>query len=220
MKIKWFLKTRCASVLIVIFASLALARSSDATQTLFTLFTLTGVTFNDGSTASGSFLFEPSNQTYNGFDMMTSNSLSYTGSLYSNGMGTATNYLSSPDAFIFDNFSINSHYLVLAFAGHIMAPGVYALEPGVAHGAGSFSWSGEFVDMALDYRLITGGSLTVAAIGPVPETGGTLFSLVIGIIALFGFHLLQRHRPRLKRNGSWGSTHFLVPENIWGGSAS
>jgi hypothetical protein len=189
MKTKSFLKARCASVLIVILANLALARSSDATPMRFTL---TDVTFNDGSTASGSFFFNLS--TYGAFDIITSNSLSHTGSLYSPGMGTATNYLSSPDAFIFDNFSVNSHYLVLAFAGHIMTPGVYALELGVAAGPGSFSWSGEFVDITLDYRLITGGFLTVAAIGPVPETGGTLFSLVVGIIALLGFHLLQRHR--------------------------
>jgi len=35
----------------------------------------------------------------------------------------------------------------------------------------------------LDYRLVTGGFLTVTLPG-VPETRGTLFSLVIGIIAL------------------------------------
>jgi hypothetical protein len=191
MKTKSFLKTRCASVLIVIFGSLAFARSSDATPMLLTL---AGVTFNDGSTASGSFIFNPSNQTYGAFTIITSSSLSYSGSIYSPGTGTATNFLSSPDAFIFDNFSIDSHYLVLGFAGHIMGPGVYALEPGVAGGPETFSWSGEFVDVALDYRLITGGFLTVTLLPGVPETGGTLLSLVIGIIALFGFHLLRRRR--------------------------
>ena len=50
MKTKSFLKTRCASVLIVILGSLALARSSDATPMLFTL---TGVIFNDGKTTTG-----------------------------------------------------------------------------------------------------------------------------------------------------------------------
>jgi hypothetical protein len=190
---KLFLKTRCASVLIVILSSLAFARSSDATSMLFTL---TGVTFNDGSTASGFFTFNSTNQIYGAFNIITSNSKSYTGSIYSPGMGTGTNFLSSPDAFIFDNFLVDSHYLVLAFSGHIVDPGIYALEPGVADGLGTFSWSGEFVDTALDYRLITGGFLTVAVTlpPPVPETGGTLLSLVIGIIALSGFHLFQRHR--------------------------
>jgi len=79
----------------------------------------------------------------------------------------ATNHLSSPDTFIFDNFSIDFHYLVLAFSGHITGPGLYALEPGVPHGPETFSWSGEFVDMALDYRLVTEGFLTVTR---VPET--------------------------------------------------
>ena len=44
MKTKSLLKARCASVLIVILGSLALARSSEAMPMLFTL---TGVTFND-----------------------------------------------------------------------------------------------------------------------------------------------------------------------------
>ena len=190
MKPQSFLKTRCASVLIVILASVALARSSDATPMRFTL---TGVTFNDGSTASGSFIFDTTSQTYGAFKIITSSSLSYTGSTYSPGVGTGTNYLSSPDAFIFDNFSIDSHYLVFSFLGHITGPGVYALDIGVPNGPDSFLGSGEFVDMALDYRLVAGGFLTVTLQG-VPETGGTLLSLVISIIALFGFRLLQRHR--------------------------
>jgi hypothetical protein len=174
--------------LLAILGSLALARSSDATPMRFTL---TGVAFNDGSTATGSFIFNPTNQTYGAFNIVTSNSLSYTGSIYSPGMGTGTNFLSSPDAFIFDNFSVDFHYLVLAFSGHITSPGVYALEPGVPGGPGAFSWSGEFVDMVLDYRLVTGGFLTATG---VPETGGTLLSLVISVLALSGFRLLQRHR--------------------------
>src|SRR5262249_33546618 len=109
---------------------------------------------------------------------------------YSSLVGTSTSYLASPDAFIFDNFSVNFHYLVLAFDGHITAPGVYALEPGMGLGSNAFAWSGEFVDMAPNYRVITGGSFTVTPVAP--ETGGTLFSLVIGIIALIGFHSFQR----------------------------
>ena len=181
-------KTRFILALLGLVGSLALARSSDAAPMVFTL---TGVSFNDGSSATGSFIFNPSNQTYGPFNIITSSSLSHSGSIYSPDMGTAANYLSSPDAFIFDNFSVDFHNLVLAFFGHITAPGVYPLEPGVPSGQGSFSWSGEFVDSALDYRLITGGFLAVTG---VPETGGTLLSLMISIIALFGFHSLQRHR--------------------------
>jgi hypothetical protein len=81
---------------------------------------------------------------------------------------------------------------VFAFSGHITGPGVYALDIGVPNGLDSFLGSGEFVDAILDYRLVTGGFLTVTLPG-VPETGGTLFSLVIGIIALSGFRLLGRN---------------------------
>ena len=191
MKTKSTLKTRCASVLIVILGSLVIARSSDATPMLFTL---TGATFNDGATATGSFVFNPASGTFGNFLLTTTTSVSNTGSTYSSLAGTSTFYLASPDAFIFDNFSLDSHYLVFSFSGHITGPGAYALDLGVPNGPDSFLGSGEFVDALLDYRLVTGGFLTVTG---VPETGGTLLSLVIGIIALFGFHLLQRHRVRL-----------------------
>lgn len=91
--------------------------------------------------------------------------------------------------------NVDHHYLVFAFSGHITGPGVYALDLGVPNGPDSFLGSGEFVDALLDYRLVTGGFLTVTVSG-VPETGGTLFSLVTAIIALFGFHLWQRYRAR------------------------
>ena len=191
MKTKSTLKTRCASLVIVVLGSLVIARSSDATPMRFTL---TAVTFNDGATATGSFAFNPTTGNFGTFLITTTTSVSNTGSTYSSLAGTSTFYLASPDAFIFDNFSIDSHYLVFAFSGHITGPGVYALDLGVPNGPDSFLGSGEFVDAFLDYRLVTGGFLTVTSLPGVPETGGTLLSLMIGIIALFGFRLLQRHR--------------------------
>ena len=190
MKTKSTLKTRCASLMIIVLGSLVIARSSDAMPMRFTL---TAVTLNDGATATGSFVFNPTMGNFGTFLITTTTSVSNTGSTYSSLAGTSTFYLASPDAFIFDNFSIDSHYLVFSFSGHITGPGVYALDIGVPNGPDSFLGSGEFVDALLDYRLLTGGFLTVTLPG-VPETGGTLFSLMIGIIALFGFHLLQRHR--------------------------
>ena len=190
MKTKLLSKARRLLAVLAVLGSLALARSSDATPMLFTL---TGVTFNDGSTASGSFAFNPTTGNFDTFLITTTTSVSNSGSTYSSLAGTSTFYLASPDAFIFDNFSIDSHYLVFSFLGHITGPGVYALDIGVPNGPDSFLGSGEFVDAFLDYRLVAGGFLTVTLQG-VPETGGTLLSLVISIIALFGFRLLQRHR--------------------------
>ena len=186
-------KIRHLLALLWVLGSLALAHSSDAMPMLFTL---TGVTLNDGATATGSFSFNPTTGSFGNFLLTTTTSVSNTGSTYSSLAGTSTFYLASPDAFIFDNFSIDSHYLVFAFSGHITSLGVYAVDLGVPNGPDSFLGSGEFVDAVLDYRLVTGGFLTVTGLG-VPETGGTLFSLVISIIALSGFHLFQRHRVRL-----------------------
>jgi hypothetical protein len=169
---------------VVLLTILGFARSSLAVP--FT-FTLTGVTFNDGATASGYFIFDPSTSTYGPFSITTTAGVSFTGSLYSPGAGTGTSYLSSPDQFIFDNFSIDSHYLVLSYSGHITGPGIYTLAPGTGTGPGSFSNSGEFVDASFDYRLITAGSLTVTP-ASVPESGKTLTCFAIGMVALFGFN--------------------------------
>jgi len=88
MKTKSLLTTRGFLALIGVFGNLALAPSSDATPMLFTL---TGVSFNDGSTASGSFVFNPANQTYGRFNIITNNSSNHSGSTYSSSTGTTTN---------------------------------------------------------------------------------------------------------------------------------
>jgi hypothetical protein len=156
------------------------------------LFTMTGVTFNDGATAGGSFVFNPTTGNFGAFLITTTMSVSNAGSTYSSLAGTSTFYLASPDAFIFDNFSIDSHYLVFSFSGHITGPGVYTLDIGVANGPDSFLGSGEFVDSSLDYRLLATGSLTVTSLSAVPETGGTLLCLTISVVALCGFQLVSR----------------------------
>ncbi len=179
---------------LAIVASFGFARTSSAVPLLFTL---TGVTFDDGGTASGFFIFNPSTQTYGAFDILTAGGTS-AGSNYSSVAGTSGFSLSSPDVFIFDNFSFDDHYLSLSYSGHITGPGLYALDPGVANGIGSFFGSGEFVDSSFNYRLVATGFLTVAPLVPVPETGGTFLSLALGIVALTGFQFsLRRQRARM-----------------------
>ncbi len=181
---------------LTLFSSLALARSAVAVPFLYTL---TGVTFDDGAAATGSFIFDPNAGTYGAFDIKTSDGLVFSGSHYSPGAGTGTDFLASPDAYIFDNFGVDSHYLNFSYSGHITAPGVYALEIGSPNGPGSFSNSGEFVNSSLDYRLLTTGSLTVTSTSSVPDTGGTLLSLTLGIAAVAGF---QRCNRRLRASSA------------------
>src|SRR5262245_28040283 len=116
MKTKPLPKPRRLIAFLAVLASLGFARSGYATPMLFTL---TGVTFNDAATATGSFVFDPTTGNFGTFLITTTTSVSNTGSTYSSLAGTSTFYLASPDAFIFDNFSIDSHYLVFAFSGHI-----------------------------------------------------------------------------------------------------
>ena len=177
---------------LTIAGSFGFACSSSAVPLLFTL---TGVTLNDGATASGSFVFNPSTQTYGTFDIVTAGGATV-GSTYSSGAGTKTSFLPSPDSFIFDNFSVDDHYLDLFTLAHITGPGTFALEPGAAMGPGDFSDGGEFVNgnfSTVNYRLITAGFLTVTGLA-VPETGGTLLSLALGIAALAGFQFSSRRR--------------------------
>jgi len=112
MKTKSLPKTRSVLALLAILGSLTFAHSSHAVPMLFTL---TGVTFNDGATATGSVAFNPTTKNFGTFLITTTTSGSNTGSTYSSLAGTSTFYLASPDAFIFDNFSIDSHYFVLPF---------------------------------------------------------------------------------------------------------
>ena len=114
MKTKSLPKTRSVLALLAILGSLTFAHSSHAVPMLFTL---TGVTFNDGATATGSVAFNPPTKNFGTFLITTTTSGSNTGSTYSSLAGTSTFYLASPDAFIFDNFSIDSHYFVFAFSG-------------------------------------------------------------------------------------------------------
>lgn len=172
-------------VLVSVLVGFGFARTTVATPLVFTL---TGVLFNDGATASGYFVLDHSTGIYGDFSITTSGG---TGAMYSPAVPTDPFYLPSPDTFIFDNFP-DFHYLVLAYSGHIVAPGVYALAPGVG-GPGFFVDSGERVS-DVDYRLLTAGFLTVST---VPETGGTLLSLTIGIAALSGLQFfLRRQRTR------------------------
>src|SRR5205814_9327682 len=98
MKTKSLPKTRSVLALLVSLGSFTFAYSSDATPMLFTL---TGVTLNDGAAATGSFVFNPTTGNFGTFLITTTTSVSNTGSTYSSLAGTSTFYLASPDAFIF-----------------------------------------------------------------------------------------------------------------------
>jgi hypothetical protein len=145
------------------------------------LFTLTGVTFNDGAIAEGSFILDPSTQVYGAFNITTGVGFDpfHIGSNYGTVAGTTTQYFPGaggfPDAFIFNNMAFDGHALALGLFGdiHISGPGTYTLNRGQSAGPGIFDLSGEFVNMnsaTINYRLLTNGSLIVTDIVPEPAS--------------------------------------------------
>jgi hypothetical protein len=157
------------------------------------LFTLTGVTFNDGAVAAGSFILDPSTQVYGAFNITTGVGFSpiNTGSNYGTVAGTTTQYFSGSggfaDDFVFDNLAFDGHELALSLTGdiHISGPGTYTLNRGQPNGPGIFDLSGEFVNAdfaTINYRVLTNGSLIVTDIPPVPEPASWILA-TMGLIA-------------------------------------
>ncbi len=176
--------------------ALGTARPADA-QSL--LYTLSGVTFDDGAVATGAFTFDPTTKTFGAFDMTTTNGVTDTlrGVQYLPGasktLPSATlPGASTPDT-IFTFTSTKSQTLALeTVLTSATTPGVYALRPGRFAPAGTVMPgspdqilnSGELIPVGNGFggRGILTGSLTVtgAAGAPVPEASTTIsFGLLL-----------------------------------------
>jgi hypothetical protein len=140
---------------------------------------LSGVTFDDGTRATGSFTIDWASKTWTGFDVATQDgklpALDYTpgnSGLYFNGTG--------PNSFsIIDNPA--HRYITFAFDQALLAPGAYAINS-------AYSWD---CNNCGTYRRITGGS--VMSLSPsvsIPEPSS--LTLVLPAIGLIG--LVRRNR--------------------------
>lgn len=133
------------------------------------LYTLSGVTFADGATASGTFEFDSTTFTFGPYDIITTDGLtdSTTGAHYVQGTGFDNN---GSGYFAFDNGASPDNYLALATSDPLYTPGVLTLSPGSINSDGSFDNSGEFAPDNVYTRVINSGSVIVGpAIAPVPE---------------------------------------------------
>jgi len=155
-------------------------------------YTLSGVTFADGGTASGSFVYDPNFMPFSGpaqplpsYDITTTKGISspFAGAQYGGGSpGSAyllnTGYLGHNGSFVFNNLSGTFSQLFLA-RGTLVAPGKYALiagfdDPNLGAG-GSSEGSGQST------RQITGGFLITPA-AAVPEASTMIsFSLLLAL---------------------------------------
>ena len=147
--------------------------------------TLNGVTFDDGGTASGYFDYDTVTGQANTFDIQTtagttlvsfhyttSNAFAYSNLFPSNSLAWVTNG--------------STRYINLAFASSLSAPGVVNLRPGDL--ASNFGLTGSWeCDNCSNIRDITGGSVTSGAV-PEPAT----WALMIGGFGLAGAALRRR----------------------------
>lgn len=137
------------------------------------LFTLSGVTFDDGATAVGSFVYDPTTSIFGAFDITTTaGNTGLAGARYSSSSGSA--FLAAPDFYAFSD----GGFLALVSPSSSTGPGTYALAPGNVVDPNSFGGSGEFVPQA---RGITAGSLIVTNAAAAPEPGTIALLLTAGV---------------------------------------
>ncbi len=163
------------------------------------LYTLSGVTFSDGATASGSFVFDPTANNFGAYDITTTNGVTDSLAGYHYVPGTA---FPGGEGFSFqfaDGDPYHSpggeQYLELITTGEpypgAVTPGTYALQPGQFNPPGY-----PFPDGSAEYtstvgtvgfapatpRTISGGFLIVTSDSPVPEASTTVsFSLLLAL---------------------------------------
>jgi len=145
------------------------------------LYTLSGVTFADGATASGFFNANPTTGVFGALDITTTNGLT-DGLLGKHYVLPATSPYNSP-YFAF-SFSSGLNRIVLSVGVDDRIPGVQPLQPG-SSSQGSLTDSGEFATPVTGgstvARVISAGSL-VATGAPVPEASTTVsFGLLLAL---------------------------------------
>ncbi len=148
------------------------------------LYTLSGVTFADGATATGFFNANPTTGVFGTLDITTTSGL--TDGLPGTHYVTATTTPANSPYFAF-SFTSGLNTLVLSVGVDDRVPGVQPLQPGTSSGPFQLSNSGEVtrpVGGSQAVRPITAGSL-IATAAPVPEAStvvsfGLLLALGLG----------------------------------------
>jgi hypothetical protein len=139
----------------------ALLSAPMVAQASLVTWTLSGVTFDDGGTASGSFDFDASRSdetAYSNISITTTTVGAYTGSSSYYGADFNPN-----EAKMFDGFSHDMHYLHLRFDSALTGAGGTSVLTNSGGFASSESYYANEFSFDLSERYVTAGSVTAAA---------------------------------------------------------
>ena len=178
-----FTQTLKLGLAVVGLCTIGTAAKPAAAQNL--VYTLSGVTFSDGATGSGSFTFNPATGTMSAglttFNIATTAGVtdSLTAGSYTSGSATAFEQQNSVFSFDYGDGSTSFHDLTLMTTTAVGSVGTYSLVPGTVTARNQFVGSGEY---APTFRLLTSGFLIVTP-AAVPEASTTIS---FGLLLAFG----------------------------------
>jgi len=183
------LRTALRGVLIMIAACLTLLSASAAPVT----WTLQGVTFNDGGTASGSFSYDAVAGTYSSINITTTAGTAFSGATYlavdPGNSSTSTVLRVVPNA---GSANAGTAVLALFFSSALTsAGGTVALSTGLDEGTCNTTGC----TSAMGLRSLTGGSVSTVppSATPIPSS---LSLLGVGLFFLAGWSYFRRRPAR------------------------
>lgn len=180
---------------LTLLATLLVLGAMPSAATLVTWY-LDGVTFDDGGSASGSFIFDADTVTYSGVSISTTPGSAFTGALYDYEIAGTAIYFYALRSFDLPTF-IGDPFFLLGYSSPLTnAGGVIPLSispEGLCNDAGCFEFS--------NFRQTNGGSVTTTqpggGAGEVPEPSTfTLFLLAMATLFLFRWRSLKHKTAR------------------------